>query len=473
MSAKSVGLKYLCFSTVCSALCICLAFHAAGWVFGFLLLSAFIPFLFASSGGIFFTPSRVHTILVLFAACIIFFQAFIIRRSLNPDLGLPEDRICSVEGRVIYDSSFTQSGNHMMKISLRSCSAENGDRCTAEGVLTVLGQEEQIVSSGIAISLKGSFSEGMFVYDELQVTGRSWFNTFRERTIGFLKRRMISSGDDGPSLLSCQLLLGRTDDGSLDMVRKARSCGCAHVLALSGMHLGILVGICTAIFGKGKLGKALSVLAVAAFVMVAGPRPSLVRAALGCCLFFIDNRKRMFLVLFIQLLVFPQSFYEVGCCYGYVAVFAIVHLAPYIEAVLFQYIGQFSKLVSATVSALLFTAPVQMLSNGFWCPCAIIASPLAGLLAALSMILGLLELSFGKVTVLVRLNGLVYSLMERLFDTFSRWPKAAWPGYAMFVASIGLVFIINHLERKSKCYLTPYKIGNNNGGGKLHDSDFH
>ncbi|MBR4121569.1 MAG: ComEC/Rec2 family competence protein, partial [Spirochaetales bacterium] len=315
-----------------------------------------------------------------------------------------------MEGRVIYDSSFTQSGNHMMKISLRSCSAENGDRCTAEGVLTVLGQEEQIVSSGIAISLKGRFSEGLFVYDDLQVTGRSWFNTFRERVIGFLKRRMISSGDDGPSLLSCQLLLGRTDDGSLDMVRKARSCGCAHVLALSGMHLGILVGICTAVLGKGKLGKAMSVLAVAAFVMVAGPRPSLVRAALGCCLFFINNRKRMFLVLFIQLLVFPQSFYEVGCCYGYVAIFAIVHLAPYIEAVLFQYIGQFSKLVSATVSALLFTAPVQMLSNGFWCPCAIITSPLAGLLAALSMILGLLELVFGKVSVLVRLNGHVYSL---------------------------------------------------------------
>ena len=188
MSAKRVGLKYLCFSTVCSALCICLAFHAAGWVFGFLLLSAFIPFLFASSGGIFFTPSRIHTILILFAACIILFQAFIIRRSLNPDFGLPEDRICSVEGSVIYDSSFTQNGNHMMKISLRSCSAENGDRCTAEGVLTVLGQEEQIVSSGIAISLKGRFSEGMFVYDELQVTGRSWFNTFRERIISTSER---------------------------------------------------------------------------------------------------------------------------------------------------------------------------------------------------------------------------------------------------------------------------------------------
>ena len=473
MSANKISLKYLGFSIVCCALCVCLAFHAAGRVLVVSLVSLYFIFLVSiSSGGIFFTPSKAHTILVLFALCIIIFQASVIRHSLNPDLGLPEDRICSVEGRVIYDSSFTQSGNHMMKISLQSCRAENGDSSMAKGVLTVLGKEEQIISSGIIVSLRGRFSDGMFIYDDLQVISRSFFNTFRERAISFLKRRLVSHEGDESALLSCRLLLGRADDGTLDMVQKARSCGCAHVLALSGMHLGILVGICTVVFGKGKLGKAVSILAVAAFVMIAGPRPSLVRSALGCCLFFVGKRERMFLVLFIQLLVFPQSFYEVGCCYGYVAVFAIVHLAPYIEAVLFQYIGQFAKLLSATVSALLFTGPVQMLANGFWCPCAIIASPLAGLLAALSMIMGLLELAFGRMPILVNLNDLVYSLMERLFDTFSRWPRATWPGYAIFALSVGLVFTANYLEKKSKRHLTPYKIGNNNEGGKLDDSHF-
>lgn len=449
MSAKNVSLKYLGFSIVCCALCVCFAFHAAGWVLVVSLVSLyFILLVSVSSGGIFFTPPKAHTILILFAACVIILQALAVQRSLNPDLGLPEYRICSIEGRVIYDSSFTQNGNHMMKIRLRNCRAENGDSSTAEGVLTVIGQEEQIISSGIVVSLRGSFADGMFVYDELQVISSSFFNTFREKAISFLKRRLILGESDEPALLSCRLLLGRADDGTLDMVQKARSCGCAHVLALSGMHLGILVGICTAFFGKGKLGKSISVLAVAAFVMVAGPRPSLVRAALGCCLFFVGKRERMFLVLFIQLLVFPQSFYEVGCCYGYVAVFAIVHLAPYIEAVLFQYIGQFARLVSATVAALLFSAPVQMLANGFWCPGAIMASPLAGLLAALSMTLGLLELAFGKVTILESLNGLVYSLMDKLFNTFSRWPRATWPGYAIFVTVIILLFSVNRLDRR-------------------------
>ena len=449
MSAKTVDLQYLVLSVLSSALCVFLAFNAAGWFYCFLLLSCGSLLVFASSsGGIFFTPSRAFTILLLFFLCILTLHAHTIRRSFQPDLGFPEERICSVEGTVIYDSSFTQNGNHIMKISLGRCETGNGDSCTAEGVLTVLGKESEIISSGIAVSLKGRFSDGIFIYDELQVTGRSFFNSFRERIIGRLQHRILSGDDDESSFLSCQLLLGRADEGTLPIAQKARSCGCAHVLALSGMHLGILVSICTAIFGKGRLGKVVSLFAVAAFVMTAGPRPSLVRAALGCCLFFVETRQRVFFVLFVQFMIFPQSFTELGCCYGYVAVFAIVHLAPYIEAVLFQYLGQVSKLISSTMAVLLFSSPVQILANGFWCPAAMLASPLAGLLAAFSMILGLLELAFGKLTVLVKLNGFVYSMMNGLFDVFGRWPKAGWIGYAIFAFLIVLLLLFNRWEKR-------------------------
>lgn len=449
MSAKTVDLKYLGFSVLSCALCAILAFNAAGWCYcSLLLIFGSLLVIASSSGGIFLTPPKAHTILILLAVCILVFQAGAIRKSMPLDPGLPRDRICSIEGRVVYDSSFTQGGNHMMKISLKSCSAANGDKCSARGVLSVLGRESQIISSGMEITLRGRFEDDLFVYDDLQVTGRSFFNTFRERVIDSLQRRILSDNDEEPGLLSCQLLLGRADEGTLRVAQKARLSGCSHVLALSGMHLGILITICTAIFGKGKAGKAVSLVAVALFVMTAGPRPSLVRAALGCCLFFVGIRERVFLVMIIQLLVFSQSFSEIGCCYGYVAVFAIVHLSPYIDAVLFQYIGRLSKLLSATLAALLLTAPIQILSNGFWCPSAILASPMAGLLAALSMVLGLLELSLGKTAFLVKLNGLVYSLMENLFDTFGRWPKASWVGYAVFVVLILLFLSANRIDRR-------------------------
>ena len=447
MSAKTVELKYLILSVLSCALCIVLAFNAAGWVPLTLLLFFGSVFVVAfSSGGIFFSPSRMHSILVLLVACILVFQSITVRRSLQPDLGFEEDRISCVEGTVIYDSSFTQSGNHYMKISLAKCGTEGGDSCTAEGVLVVVGRESEIISSGIALKLTGRFSDGIFIYDYLQVTGRNAFNTFRERLVSFLQRRMLPDADDYPSLLSCQLFLGRADEGTLPLVQKARDCGCAHILALSGMHLGILVSVCTAIFGKGKLGKTVGLLAVAAFVTVAGPRPSLVRAALGCFLFFVGVKERLFLVLFLQMLFFPQSFAELGCCYGYVAIFALISFSPYIEAVLFQYVGQLARIPAATLAALLFSVPVQMLANGYWCPSAIITSPIAGLFAAFSMIIGFLELSFGHLTILVKLNALVYSLMERLFDTFGRWPRAGWAGYIVFVALITLLLSANRLD---------------------------
>lgn len=56
--------------------------------------------------------------------------------------------------------------------------------------------------------------------------------------------------------------------------------------------------------------------------------------------------------------------------------------------------------------------------------------------------------SLGKTAFLVKLNGLVYSLMENLFDTFGRWPKASWVGYAVFVVLILLFLSANRIDRR-------------------------
>ena len=158
MSAKTVDLKYLGFSVLSSVLCTILAFNAAGWsYFSLLLVFGSLFVLASSSGGIFFTPPKAHMMLILASAFILVFQAGVMRHSMQQDLGLPQDRICTIEGRVIYDSSFTQNGNHLMKISLKSCGVRNGDCSSARGVLTVLGSESQIISSGIGITLRGRF----------------------------------------------------------------------------------------------------------------------------------------------------------------------------------------------------------------------------------------------------------------------------------------------------------------------------
>jgi hypothetical protein len=208
------------------------------------------------------------------------------------------------------------------------------------------------------------------------------------------------------------------------------------------MHLGIIAGTCRRLFGRKYLGRVVSSLMVALFVFVAGPRPSLVRAAIAFYLGFLDIRLRSLLVFLLQMVLFPVSMTEVGCCYGYAAVFAIVFLSPYIEALLFQWMGRLSKLFSATVSVMLLSAPIQMILSGRWYPAAIVASPVAGLLVAISMLLGLLLLLFGKLQPLLWLNDKVYLALENVFTYFGSWQPSKWKGYVVLICVLCSVVIV-------------------------------
>ncbi|MBR2281687.1 MAG: ComEC/Rec2 family competence protein, partial [Spirochaetales bacterium] len=268
--------------------------------------------------------------------------AVMIRRRYSLNLCFETQAIACLEGRVVYDSSFTEKGAHLMKISLSGCTAVTGDCGSAKGIVSALGDLQAIVSYGVRVRLHGRFSDGLFIYDGMQVLSRGWVNDLRERLILWLQVRILGSDADSGAVLSCALLLGRADNCTLSIRDRAVSCGCAHVLALSGMHLGILANICRKLFGGRRLSSLISYVVIAAFVFVAGPRPSLVRSALAFLLGFLPPRERLAAVFLAQMVLFPATMVELGCCYGYMAVFGIVLMSPYLEAAMFQFIGRLS-----------------------------------------------------------------------------------------------------------------------------------
>ncbi|MBQ7508967.1 MAG: ComEC/Rec2 family competence protein [Spirochaetales bacterium] len=385
-----------------------------------------------------------------------------VNRSLDPDFCFPKEYVREIEGRVVYDSSFTENGNHLMKISVDSCTLISGERGEASGILAAVGRETAILSSGLRVRLEGTFSEDLFIYDSLSVLRRSVLNDMRERIIEKLEYRLTGSSAEEAGLLSIRLLLGRADSGKTSIQEKAAQCGCSHVLALSGMHLGIIAALGSFLFPRRKrLAGFVSSVLVAAFVFAAGPRASLIRAALFFALARIPAEKRIFIVFARQCLLFPSSMPEPGCAYGYLAVFAIIHISPWINGVLHQYIGKLSTLVSASLSVLVLSVPLQMILNGFWCPAVIIASSAAGLLAAFSMVIGLLLLALGQLPALLWANRIVYTAMDRLFDLMLRLPHSGWWGYGILLGVLGLLFGMNQIRRRSVMKnLTPYKIGN-------------
>lgn len=408
------------------------------------------------SNVIFSVHFKYELKLILIFALGIFF-AFSLSRRYETSFGLSKNRITALEGRMLYDSSFSGSGKGLVRISLQKCRDNCGNWTSAKGIITAVGNEKAIVTSGLKVRLEGKFSEDLFIYDNVQVTERSTINNFREKLIELIENRLygdFTKGSqkepDAPALLSSLLLLGRSEDYNFPLKDAALNCGCAHVLALSGMHLSVLASICAGLFGKRKWAKILSFIVIGAFVFIAGPRPSLVRAAI---MFFLGTRfnskQRVVMAFFIQSIILPFSMLDIGCCYGYVSVFAIIFLWDVLKAPFEIVWGKkFFNSVVLSVSVLLLCAPVQLIQDGTWCPVAILASPIAGLLITFSMTIGLLMLSFGKIDFLVRCNSLVYNLLAKIFDFFGTFPKAGWIGYAIMILIVVIVEITCLLYRK-------------------------
>ena len=159
-------------------------------------------------------------------------------------------------------------------------------------------------------------------------------------------RSMISSipfPHEGTAPLVNALLTG--DRSSLDssVMNSFRDSGASHILALSGLHLGIIYGILlkvTSIFGKHPTIKAVRSLIIISlcgiYTLATGASPSLVRAFL-----FIlvnetarlthrsNNPLRVFCAaLFIQTAINPQMISSTGFQLSYLAMAGIFLLYP-------------------------------------------------------------------------------------------------------------------------------------------------
>lgn len=450
-----------------SCLSVLLCFFGIGWKGLLCVFIVLIPIMtLLLSNVVFYVRYKYELKLLLIFALAVFFT-FTLCRRYETSFGLPKQRITALEGRMIYDSSFSCSSKTLVRISLQKCRDNCGNWTTAKGLITAVGEQKAVVTTGLKVRLEGEFSEELFICESLQVIERSKINDFREFLIEIIERRLygdkdvLESGPEPSALLSSLLLLGRAEDYNFPLRGAALNCGCAHVLALSGMHLSILASICTSLFGKRKKAKVLSFIVIGTFVFISGPRPSLVRAAI---MFFLgtgfNSKQRIVMAFFIQSIILPFSMLDIGCCYGYVSVFAIIFLWPVLKAP-FEMIWS-KKLLNTillSVSVLLLCAPVQLIQEGQWCPVSILVSPLASLLVSVSMGIGLLILSIGRIEFLIRINSCVYNALSFVFEFFGTFPKAGWSGYLIMVFIVFIVEVVCLLYRKSyKKKIKPYRF---------------
>jgi len=202
-------------------------------------------------------------------------------------------------------------------------------------------------------------------------------------TIYQLRRKLMHSlelhiNDRAVLAITSALLLGQKDYITPEIQEMYADTGAMHILAVSGLHVGILLMLLTFILkplGARPGGKALKALIIIAIIWIyagiTGFAPSVTRAALMFSLYLVgdvlNRSKNIYNVLaasaFLILLFKPNMIAEVGFQLSYAAVFSIVWLYPYIYHTFFfsnRVIDFFWSISAVSLAAQIGTFPISL-----------------------------------------------------------------------------------------------------------------
>jgi len=242
-------------------------------------------------------------------------------------------------------------------------------------------------------------------------------------------------------------------------VQAFRRAGLAHALALSGLHVGILVGffvLLAAPLGRGRYLAALALLV--GYLALVGPSPSLLRAALMAGVWLLARAAGLVevplasllaLALGVQLVLTPYAVESLSFQLSYLAVLGIALVLPLLpqrprwKAWLFGALGLTLAAQAATLPLVLdrfgYLPLASPLANLVLLPLVGLLVPLGFLKAALPALSGMLAVPFnlsadlllGGVRLLARLPGL-------------HWGAIDTGGYALYYLALAPLVLAGH-----------------------------
>lgn len=186
-------------------------------------------------------------------------------------------------------------------------------------------------------------------------------------------------GDERTAPLVKALLTGRKESLTQETVNTFRTSGAAHILALSGLHLGVIYGILTKLLsvlgnsrGAAIVRSSLTILAAGFYTMMTGAGPSIVRAFLFITmnelLRLMPGRRReplsiLCAALTVQLAASPMVIKSVGFQLSYLSMLGIFTVFPrldawYPESGRFDIMRKIWSSAALSLSCQIFTAPV-------------------------------------------------------------------------------------------------------------------
>jgi len=203
---------------------------------------------------------------------------------------------------------------------------------------------------------------------------QQFINASRANVLNILRTNIKGEKELG---LAEALLIGYKDDLDKTLVQSYSNTGVVHVIAISGLHLGLIYFLLTWLFKPLKrqrlkwLRPVFILTGLWLFTLLAGAQPSVLRSAvMFTCIVFSDLSGRkssvfngLALSALILLCINPFWLWDVGFQLSYAAVLSIViFMKPVYNWIYFpnKIMDFLWKLTAVTVAAQIFTVPLSI-----------------------------------------------------------------------------------------------------------------
>ena len=254
------------------------------------------------------------------------------------------------------------------------------------------------------------------------------------------------------------LLLGDRSEMNSEILKEYSSGGIIHILAVSGLHVGLVYQLCIWIFKYFKFLKRkrfdmlLIITILWVYAAMTGLSPSVNRAV---CMFtllsfadFLNRKVSPFNILssaaFLLLLIKPDAIFDMGFQLSFAAVWGILSARPILDKlklIVYKFLTFILTPIIISIVAQIATAPFSLYAFGtfptWFLPANLIAVPLSTILTYL----GISALVFSNVPFIGKWLMILFSLGIRLLNDWAQFISTL-PHAQLCNLKIGLIELV-------------------------------